>query len=121
MTTTDEKPLLDRHPCYRVWCIAHNMEEPEEHGKSYFDKPYAKSLGWPGEWTCDADDAARRYAEYFYNECDGHRDRWPIRFRVRSPDGTTTDFDVECEYEPSFSATAVEAPATAAEAPELVP
>lgn len=51
----------------------------------------------------DVDDAAQKYAEYFFHERDGHENTWPLDFVVH--DGVNYHrVSVELDYEPTFSA-----------------
>jgi hypothetical protein len=91
---------------YRVWCLS--WEDGEEHGRDVvFGPPLTPAppgciaTAWPG-----AESAVEAYAEYVHDNRDGHECTWPLTFRVRKPDGTTEDFEVEREYEPTFSASA---------------
>lgn len=50
----------------------------------------------------DVDEAARKYADFFYNERDGHENTWPLTFVVH--DGRTYfRIEVELDFEPTFS------------------
>lgn len=84
---------------YRVWCLS--WDDDEDFGKTYADKPTADALS---DWALDASNAAEMYA----GDCHGNRDcwdsSWPLKFRVRLPDGTTEDFEVDREMVPEFHA-----------------
>lgn len=96
---------------YRAWCLS--WGEEEEHGADVvgydiLSHDHAKqergvvyvanfALGEPG-------DAAEAYADHVHSERDGYESSWPLVFRVRCPDGSTQDFEVDREYVPEFSA-----------------
>lgn len=52
----------------------------------------------------DAMDAAEKYAEYAHDHRDGYESSWPLNFRVRAEDGTISDFEIDRDFEPIFSA-----------------
>src|SRR5574341_487979 len=79
---------------YRVWCLS--WDEEEEHGANVVEVPTTVLR--------DAADAAEAYADYVHSERDGWEATWPLVFRVRCPDGSTADFEVDREYVPEFSA-----------------
>lgn len=91
---------------FRVWCIS--WADTEEQGKSYPDRPKVAGLVEQiianDSWALDAGNAAEMYADFVHRNRDGWESNWPLRFRVRSPDGSITDFEVEREFEPEFSA-----------------
>jgi hypothetical protein len=86
---------------YRVWCLS--WDDEEDSGKDYLDKPDGKGR----EWALDSADAARLYADYCHSNRDGWESTWPLNFRVRLPDNTTKDFEVEREMVPEFVARTV--------------
>lgn len=100
---------------YRVWCLS--WEDAEEDGRdvawySILDGPPPHSaertvFSWH---VTDAESAVEAYADYVHSHRDGWDCTWPLRFRVRKPDGTIEDFEVEREYDPTFSATRIKEP-----------
>ena len=97
---------------YRVWCLS--WDEEEENGAdvvSYdilshdYNKRERRGVVYvPDTVLCDAGDAAEAYADYVHSNRDGCESSWPLAFRVRSPDGSTADFEVDREFVPEFSA-----------------
>jgi hypothetical protein len=55
----------------------------------------------------DAADAAEAYASYVHDNRDGYEASWPLKFRVRGPNGSIQDFEIERETIPAFKATLV--------------
>lgn len=54
----------------------------------------------------DADGAAESAAEWFYDNCDGWENTWPVTFRVRHvKTGKVWDVSVGMEHQPSFHST----------------
>jgi len=105
---------------YRVWCLT--WEDTEESGKSYPDKPtvkggYLEQILANDRWALDAKDAAEIYADWCHRQRDGWESSWPLTFRVRSPDGNLSDFEVERETVPEFHAFEIKKPSSA----EVVP
>ena len=100
---------------YRVWCLS--WDEEEEHGADVVgydilnhDYKLRERRGVvyvPDAVLCDASDAAEAYADYVHASRDGNECTWPLVFRVRCPDGSTADFEVDREYVPEFSAAPV--------------
>jgi hypothetical protein len=93
---------------YRVWCLTWEDDE-ERNSRDYPDQPpsglsYVDQVTNSDTWATDAVDAVELYAEWCHNQRDGWDTTWPLKFRVRSPDGSLTDFVVEREYEPTFTA-----------------
>ncbi len=82
---------------YRVWCLS--WDDDEDVGVEYPDTP---SSGQRIEWALDVRDAVRMYAEYCHNNRDGWESTWPLMFRVRLPDGSTRDYEVDREMVPDF-------------------
>ena len=102
---------------YRVWCLS--WDEEEEHGADVVpydilshDSSTQKrgTVYIPDTLFRGASDAAEAYAEYAHDERDGYECTWPLVFRVRCPDGSTADFEIDREYVPEFSARSVKAP-----------
>jgi hypothetical protein len=103
---------------YRVWCLSWDDEEEygsdvvgydfmnHDHSKQERGVVYVPSvsLGTPAE-------AAEAYADYAHAQRDGNESSWPLTFRVRGPDGSLQDFEVDREYVPEFSASPVKLPA----------
>lgn len=99
---------------YRVWCLS--WEEDEERGSDVV--PYdlmthdhrrqqRGTIYVLRELFGCASDAAEAYADYVHDECDGYECAWPLVFRVRCPDGSTADFEVERDYVTEFKARAL--------------
>lgn len=97
--------------CYRVWCLS--WDEGDEQGAdvvvyditSHDYTTEARGVVYAPNISVNSPaDAARAYAEYVYRQRDGWDATWPLAFRVRSPDGSETDFEVTCEHVPEFSA-----------------
>jgi len=97
---------------YRVWCLS--WDEEEEHGADVvtydilshdYNKRDRRGVVYvPDIVLCDAGDAAEAYADYVHSNRDGNESSWPLVFRVRNPDGSTADFEVDREFVPEFSA-----------------
>ena len=95
---------------YRVWCVS--WDDEEEYGSDVvgYDifAPYPKAergvVFVPGTLLRDAGDAAEAYADYAHDNRDGYESSWPLVFRVRCPDGTTCDFEVDRDFVTEFSA-----------------
>jgi len=104
-----------RRPSYRAWCVSWGDDE-EQSGSDLV--PYGGSTGpsSPGPRAIlvpfynlgSPSDAAEAYADYIHRERDGWEASWPLTIRVRSPDGSVHDFEVERETVPKFHATEVE-------------
>ncbi len=99
---------------YHVWCLS--WDDTEECGSDVVSYDFVthdhskQSRGVvyvPSFSLGDASDAAEAYADYAHNNRDGYESSWPLVFRVRCPDGTTCDFEVNREYSPEFSASPV--------------
>ena len=98
---------------YRVWCLS--WEDTEEQGSDIVpynilgEHPhYVRGVVHVPRAVLDAADAAEAYAEHAHDHRDGWDSSWPLVFRVRCPDGTMADFEVDREYVPQFSAAALE-------------
>jgi hypothetical protein len=91
---------------YRVWCLS--WDEAEEDGRDVVRHDHAgeapNGVIAVAYLDVDSEAAAELYAEYVHDNCDGYESTWPLKFRVRKPDGTTEDFEVEREYDPTFTA-----------------
>jgi hypothetical protein len=94
---------------YRVWCLS--WEDDEEYGHDVIPYDSAaegirerKGVLSVSRFLCDAADAAEAYADYCHGNRDGWEATWPLVFRVRLPDGTTEDYEVEREAVPQFTA-----------------
>lgn len=91
---------------YRVWCLS--WDDDEEVATSYLDAPKSDdildryNLNGDRKWATDAREAVRMYAEYCHSQRDGCEGSWPLMFRVRLPDGTTRDYEVERHTVPEF-------------------
>jgi len=102
-------------PVYRVWCLS--WDEEEENGADIvgydiFSHDYNKRVPRgvvyvPNTVLYDAASAAEAYADYVFSAKDGNESSWPLMFCVRCPDGTTADFEVDCQHVPEFSASPV--------------
>ena len=103
---------------YRVWCLS--WEDTEDDGMEVVWYPALGPVPAPEKDTVydwrvsDAKSAAEAYADFAHSHRDGYECSWPLTFRVRSPDGSTQDFEVERDFDPVFSARAVK-PAKAPE------
>lgn len=102
---------------YRVWCLS--WDECEEHGADVvaydilnhdYESQERGVVYAPSSQISDAADAAEAYADHVYSQRDGWDATWPLTFRVRSPGGSIADFEVCCEYDPTFSASPVKTP-----------
>jgi fibronectin type 3 domain-containing protein len=106
-----------------VWCLS--WDEEEEHGADvvsydilshdYSSRARRDVVEVPDTVLCDASDAAEAYADYVHSQRDGYESSWPLVFRVCSPDGSISDFEVDREYVPEFSASPVKSVKPAAE------
>ena len=104
---------------YRVWSLS--WDEDEEDGADVvgydiishdYGKRVPRGIVYvPDTVLFDAGDAAEAYADYVHSQRDGYECTWPLVFRVRCPDGSTADFEVDREYVPEFSATPVKSTA----------
>lgn len=98
---------------YRVWCLS--WEDTEEDGKDVVAADLLASIGKPPKrhgpievyHQIDAEDAAEAYADYAHDHRDGNECTWPLVFRVRCPDGTLQDFEVDRDFAPTFHAAPV--------------
>lgn len=98
---------MTQQPHYRVWCLS--WDDRKEDGTDIVTSHnYATAKRGVVYVPClvsSAADAARAYAEYVvFRQRDGWEATWPLEFRVRSPDGSTADFEVTCEHVPEFNA-----------------
>lgn len=99
---------------YRVWCLS--CDDTEEDGKDLVTVGLSQALRsvlastprWrdPIEvyYALDAQRAAEEYAGWYHDSRDGYEDTWPLTFRVRCPDGSLQDFEVNRNFDPTFSA-----------------
>lgn len=89
---------------YRVWWKDEfvEMDEAERDDRAWTVPPERGIFNPEYIHECDdVEDAAKKYAEYFLNQRDGHENTWPLDFVVH--DGR--DFhvvSVELDYEPCF-------------------
>lgn len=97
---------------YRVWCLS--WDDDEEYGSDVVgydilhDHPQDRGVVYiPDIHFHDAGDAAEAYADYAHGNRDGWESSWPLTFRVRCPDGSIQDFEVNREFVPEFSASPV--------------
>lgn len=56
----------------------------------------------------DLDSCIEACAEYYHSDCDGWEDRWPLLFMLWIDDQYLGMFEVEREFDPTFSANKVE-------------
>ncbi len=101
---------------YRVWCLS--WEESEDSGVSFSDRPsvqggLVEQLIAGDKWALDAENAAEGAAVHYHSHRDAWKSLWPLVFRVRSPDGTLTDFEVDRESVPEFHAREIDSPSDA--------
>jgi len=96
---------------YRVWCLSWSDEEAGGsdvvgYDAASRDSSYEErgSIPVPSELLRGAADAAERYADFAHWRRDGWESTWPLAFRVRGPDGTIQDFEVDREYVAEFRA-----------------
>lgn len=95
---------------YRVWCLS--WDDTEEDGKDVVAANILTAIARPPTrldpievyHQLDAAEAVEAYADYAHDHRDGNESTWPLVFRVRSPDGTLQDFEVDRDFEPTFSA-----------------
>lgn len=92
---------------YRVWCLS--WEDTDEDGRDVVGVDVAREVTPAGciaapYYVADAREAATYYAEWAHSNRDGWECTWPLTFRVRLPDGSTEDYEVEREYDPTFRA-----------------
>ena len=99
---------------YRVWCLS--WEDDEEYGSDVvaYDilnhdyKSRQRGVVYvPSTMFGGAEDAAEAYADYVHSNRDGYESSWPLTFRVRCPDGSVLDFEIDREFVPEFSASPV--------------
>lgn len=102
---------------YRVWCLSWDQDEDDGKdivGYDILTHDYSKKtrgVVYVADMNlCDAGDAAEAYADYVHSDCDGNESSWPLKFRVRSPDGTLADFLVYRDFEPVFTARTIKVP-----------
>jgi hypothetical protein len=100
---------------YRVWCLS--WDDDEGHGSdvigydilSHDYKREERGIIYvPSVSLGSASDAAEAYADYAHDNRDGNESSWPLKFRVRCPDGQVLDFEVDRDYVTEFSASPVE-------------
>lgn len=96
---------------FRVWCLS--WDDTEDNGNDVISyDPVDPELPQhdvgdilvPFYNLASAAEAVEPYAEWCYYNRDGHEDDWPLKFRVRSEDGTVQDFEVDREMVAEFSA-----------------
>lgn len=97
--------------CYRVWCLS--WDDSEEAGSDVvaydimnhdFESARRGAIYVPNTVLHSASDAAEAYADYAHDHRDGYECTWPLQFRVRGPEGSVQDFDVDRESVPVFTA-----------------
>lgn len=95
---------------FRVWCLSWDEDDAHgcdvEHGKigEYIPPTSRRIVNWNVQSPADA---AEAYADYCHDHRDGYEDKWPLKFRVRSEDGTVQDFEVDREMVAEFSASPI--------------
>ncbi len=94
---------------FRVWCLS--WDDTEENGMDVVGyDPVTESAPRKGEIQvafynlASPDEAAEIYADYCHDDRDGHEDKWPLKFRVKSEDGSVHDFEVERDFVTEFEA-----------------
>ena len=98
---------------YHVWCLSWDDEEDYGSDIVSYDpivsgwKSDTRSTIWVAFDALDAKKAAEHYAGFCHSQRDGWEASWPLTFRVRLPDGTTEDYEVDRETVPEFTATKV--------------
>lgn len=101
---------------YHVWCLS--WEDEESYGSDVvgydildhdYDKQEKDVIYVPSFSLGTAADAAEAYADYAHNQRDGYEASWPLVFRVRGPDGSVEDFEVNRDFVTEFSAAPVKA------------
>jgi hypothetical protein len=101
---------------FRVWCTS--FGETDEEGTDiiscsiieacdFLRNPTPEKGVIKVGFAIDASAAAARYAKHVNDNTDGDDISWPLIFRVRAEDGTESDFEVERDYKPVFSAAAL--------------
>lgn len=95
-------------PIFRVWCLS--WDDSDREGRDVVGyNPGTETAPRQGLafYICNEDhmawDAVKLYAEWAHDNRDGHEAAWPLTFRVRKPDGTTEDFEVERAYAVTFT------------------
>jgi len=97
---------------YHVWCLS--WEDEESYGSDVvgydilehdYETQEKDTIYVPSFSLGSAGDAAEAYADYAHDNRDGYEETWPLVFRVRCPDGSVQDFEVDREYVAEFSAT----------------
>lgn len=90
---------------YRVWWKDEFVEQTEEErDERAWKVPPERGIFNPDYiHECDdVEDAAKKYADYFYSHRDGHENTWPLDFVVH--DGSKFyNVSIELDWEPVFS------------------
>lgn len=96
---------------YHVWCLSWDDEEDAGSDVVAYDilkhdyKTEERGVIYVPSFSLARPlDAAAAYAEYAHDHRDGYEATWPLLFRVRGPDGEISDFEVNREYVPKFTA-----------------
>lgn len=95
---------------YRVWCLSWDEDESDGHDVMGYDPltecpTEPRHVIWLPFYNLDnGREAAEAYADYVWRCRDGHESTWPLKFRVRIPEGTTQDFEVDLDMCPEFIA-----------------
>lgn len=99
-----------------MWCLS--WDDDEEYGMdvvSYDPVTQTNVAPRKGEIQVayfslhDPAEAAEIYADWAHDNRDGWECTWPLKFRVRSEDGSLHDFEVDREQVMEFSASPIEA------------
>lgn len=99
---------------FHIWCLSWDDDEDDGCDVAGYDpmkggwRDDTKKRGdtvWVPfrEHILDVREALIAYARHCHNNRDGWEASWPLNFRVRLPDGTTEDYEVEREHVPEFS------------------
>lgn len=94
---------------FRAWCLSWDDDEDDGMDVTSYD-PSIDRAPVKGEIQValfnlsDASEAAEVYADFCHDRRDGYECTWPLMFRVRSEDGTVSDFEVAREMVTQFSA-----------------
>jgi len=101
---------------YFAWCLTWCDHEEDATELRPFDTVTASP--WPTDRRGlinvsyldlgSAEVAAERYADYVHSHRDGWEATWPLVMRVRCPDGSVVDVEVERESVPEFTGRVVQ-------------
>lgn len=100
---------------YRVWCLSWEDGEDEGSDVVAYDilshdggRERRGAIYVPDTVLHSASDAAEAYADHAHGQRDGYEGTWPLLFRVRNPDGSFQDFEVDRALVPEFTASPVQ-------------